>query len=297
MISPVPAGGADVGPGRERSAAPETVVELRGGVAADLADYARTKLAGVLVHTGRPVLRSRIRVIRHADPARELPVAAQVDLDLGGRFVGVRVEAATPREAVDRLIDRLDRRLERVARHWEARRGRMDHQEGNCGNAHEWRHGSLPTRRAESYPRPPQEREVIAHTTISPERCTVDAAVAEMQDLGQEFHLFVESSRGVDSIVYRTGPTGVGFAQVDGRAELVTTGAVPVTADTVPAPLLDVDGAAERLGLSGQTFLFYLDGDRARGCVLHLRRDGHYGLIEPWADERPSDEWSPESSP
>jgi hypothetical protein len=27
--------------------------------------------------------------------------------------------------------------------------------------------------------------------------------------------------------------------------------------------------------------------------VLHLRRDGHYGLIEPWADERPSDEWSP----
>jgi hypothetical protein len=37
----------------------------------------------------------------------------------------------------------------------------------------------------------------------------------------------------------------------------------------------------------------YLDGDRARGCVLHLRRNGHYGLIEPWTDDGPPEDWSP----
>jgi ribosome-associated translation inhibitor RaiA len=109
---------------RTTAAAPFTVVELIGQIAEDLPDYARSKIAGVLSRTTRPVLHSRLRLTRHRDPARERPVTAQVNVDIDGRLLHVEVEATTPREAVDRLVDRLAHRLERAALHWEARRGR-----------------------------------------------------------------------------------------------------------------------------------------------------------------------------
>jgi hypothetical protein len=260
-------------------ARPETVVELRGGVAEDLTDYARRKVAGVLAHTGRPVLFSRVRVTRHGDPARERPVVAQVNVDLDGRPLRVQIEATTPREAVDLLTDRLAHRLERVARGREARRGRTFD-----GKPHEWRHEFPPTRRRSYYPRPPAERRVVRHKTISPLPCSVDAAVGEMDDLDHDFHLFVEEGRGIDSIVHRAGHGRIRLAQVDGRADEVVPGEVPVTASTVPAPLLDTAEAVERLRYTGLEFLFYLDGDHGRGCVLYHRYDGHYGLVDPRAE-------------
>jgi hypothetical protein len=30
-------------------------------------------------------------------------------------------------------------------------------------------------------------------------------------------------------------------------------------------------------------FLYFTDAETGRGCVLYLRYDGHYGLIEPAA--------------
>ena len=74
------------------------------------------------------------------------------------------------------------------------------------------------------------------------------------------------------------------MAQVDGRAEMVVPGEVPVTVSTVPAPLLDTAEAVDRLRFTGLPFLFYLDGYHGRGCVLYLRYDGHYGLIDPQAE-------------
>jgi Sigma 54 modulation/S30EA ribosomal protein C terminus len=94
----------------------------------------------------------------------------------------------------------------------------------------------------------------------------VDEAVAEMDDLDHDFHLFVETGRGIDSLLYRAGPTGVRLAQVDGRAYEVIPGDVPVTVRTVPAPLLDAADAVDRLRYTGLPILFYLDGDHGRGC-------------------------------
>jgi hypothetical protein len=133
-------------PARARASAPETAVELRGEVADDLVDYARNKIAAVLAHTHHPMLYSRLRVIRHRDPGRERPVTAQANVDLDGRLVRVQTDATTPREAVDRLIDRLKHGLERVAQDWEVRR--------------------------------------------------------------RPFHLFVEASRNIGSVVYRQAVTG-----------------------------------------------------------------------------------------
>jgi ribosome-associated translation inhibitor RaiA len=257
---------------------PEAVVELRGGLADDLVEYARKKVGHVLTHTGRPVLRARVRVTRHGDPARERPIVAQANIDLNGRPVRAQIEAATPREAVDLLADRLAHRLERAARGWEARRGRVFE-----GEPHEWRHEFPPSPRRSYYPRPPAERQVVRHKTISPLPCSVDEAVTEMDELDHDFHLFVEAVRGIDSLVYRAGPTGLRLAQVDGRADEVAPGRAPVTVSTVPAPLLDTAEAVDRLRFTGLPFLFYLDGDHGRGCVLYHRYDGHYGLIDPQA--------------
>ena len=198
---------------QQRPARPDTVVELRGGVQEDLVDYARRKVAGALAHTGRPVLHSRVRVTRHGDPARERPVVAQVNVDLNGRPVRVQVEATTPREAVDLLVDRLAHRLERVTGSWEARHARRFEEE-----PHERRHDSHSTRSRSYYDRPPDERRIVQHKTVSPAACSVDEAVVEMGDLDHDFHLFVEVGRGVDSLVYRGGPTGIRLAQIDGRA-------------------------------------------------------------------------------
>jgi hypothetical protein len=71
----------------ERPAPPAIVVELRGGVAEDLVEYAGKKISRVLPRTGQPVLRARARVTRHGDPARERPVVAQANVDVNGRFV------------------------------------------------------------------------------------------------------------------------------------------------------------------------------------------------------------------
>lgn len=106
------AGAAD----RELRTGPEPVVQLRGAIAPDLAAYARAKVAGVLGHTGHAVLHVRVRVRRHADPARAMPVTARATVDLDGVPVHVSVAARKPRAAVDALADRLDRRLARVVR-------------------------------------------------------------------------------------------------------------------------------------------------------------------------------------
>ncbi len=244
---------------------PDTIVELRGGIADDLVEYTRIKVGAVLTHAGRPVHRSRVRVVRHADPARERPVEAQAHIDLGGRPVVVHVDATTPREAVDLLVDRLAHRLEKAV------------------HDRHHKHGG-PALAGPALDDPAlDDPEIVRHRTPSTRPCTVAEAVAELDDLGLEFHLFVEASLGVDAVVHRDGVTGVRLALADGRADLVagtTGGAVAVTANSVPAPVLDVPEAVEHLRLTGLPFLFFVDAGHGRGCVLHHRHDGGYGLVE-----------------
>lgn len=125
------------------------------------ADYARNKIGALLHLAHRPVLSARVRVTRHGDPAVPYPVVAQANINVNGRLVRAQAEGETSREAVDRLAARLRHRLERVARHWEARRGGMPSVE-----PHEWRHESEPAHRARWYPRPEAEREIVRHKSF-----------------------------------------------------------------------------------------------------------------------------------
>lgn len=236
---------------------PDAVVELRGGIAPDLVDYAREKMAVVLGHTGRAVLRARVRVLRHQDPARDRPVEASADVELAGRPVRVHVAATRPREAVDLLVERLDHRLERVAR--------------------QIRKGSRQSPAREAADR--VDREIVRHRSLSPRCCSVQDAAAEMEDLGYDFHLFTDVVSGQDAVVYRDGPTGLRIALAGGDA----TGpyGAEVTVSTSAAPVLDTDEAVERLEITGWPFVFYVDADHGRAALLHHRHDGRYGLVDP----------------
>jgi ribosome-associated translation inhibitor RaiA len=250
--------------------APQAVVELRGEIAPDLAEYARQKVAGVLRHTGRVVLHVHIQVERHRDPARQRPVTARANVDLDGMPVSVHVAATKPRDAVDQLVERLDHRLERVSRARHPRRERPDTRDGAelRTDAHGPHH-------------PAAERDIVRHTTISPQRCSIDDAVAEMDDQDLDFHLFVEESSGQDAVVYRDGPATLRLAQIGGGSGAIGPHTVQLTVSPHPAPLLDTAEAANRLEMAGLPFVFYLDGDHGRANVIYHRYDGHYGLIDP----------------
>src|ERR1700752_1217088 len=122
------------------------------------AGYARKKIGELGRFTHEPVLRARVRLSEHGDPAVVRRVVAQANLDVNGRLVRAQVEAVTAREAIDRLEARLRHRLERGARHWEAKRGGMPRV-----NPHEWRRQSEPNHRPKYFPRPESERQIMRH--------------------------------------------------------------------------------------------------------------------------------------
>lgn len=241
------------------------------------ASYARAKIGelGRLAH--RPVLHAHVKLTQHRDPAVERPVIAQANLDVDGRFVRAQVEGVTAHEAVDRLEARLRHRLERIAEHWESRRGSLP-----VAEVHEWRHDSEPAHRPGYFPRPADERRIIRRKSFAMEPCTVDEAVGEMELLDYDFHLFTEKGTNTAGVLYRGGPTGYRLALV---APDLKDGVSPferqVSVSDQPAPCLTEAEAAERMGLLGLPFLFFIDAAHGCASVLYHRYDGHYGLITP----------------
>jgi hypothetical protein len=180
------------------------------------------------------------------------------------------------REAVDALHDRLRHRVDRLAEHWQARRGSTP-----VPAPHEWRHGSEPAHRPGFYPRPPEQREIVRHKTYELHRISPDDAVYDMERLDYDFHLFSDKTTGQDAVVYRAGPTGYRLARLHPTGPPEAPGEVPLTVSPHPAPRLSDREAVERINLTGQPFLFFADAHTGRGRVLYHRYDGHYGLITP----------------
>lgn len=235
-----------------------------GSAEVDRARGAIVRLAHV---APRPVVSARVRLTRHGDPAVARPVTARGALDVSGRLVVARADGATPAEAVDGLVTTLRRRLENLD-------SRDRHDEPPP-----WR--TRPAQRAwESVP--DHEREIVVHTSWSPEPCTVDEAAREMGMLGLDFHLFTEQGTGQDCVLYRAGEQGYRLALTTppGPHDLAPF-RLPVTVSQAPAPVLTAREAIARMEALGLGFLYYLDGDRGRGAVVHRRADGHYGLVEP----------------
>ncbi|MFE9094732.1 HPF/RaiA family ribosome-associated protein [Streptomyces sp. NPDC007264] len=256
--------------------APDIQVEAQGQMPPDVTEYAREKVGALIERTREPVLFARVKLTHMANPAMQRPAVAQANLDVNGRLARAHVAAPTMTEAVDQLQDRLSERMQRLERHWQARRGRMPVPE-----PHEWRHGSERAQRPDYFPRPAEERQVVRHKSFSLARETLDEAAFEMEMMDYGFHLFTDIDTGEDCVVYRGGPTGYRLALAHPDNPPVDGAAVPLTVSEMPAPRMRVDEAKQRLDISGFPFVFFTDEETGRGNVLYHRYDGHYGLITP----------------
>jgi len=251
-------------------------VVVQGGLPDRVTERARDKVTKLIAHLGDPVSHVRVRLIQQADPAVPRPVHALANLQVNGRLVHAQVAAATGDEAVDLLVDRLRRRLVRRKRHWEARRGSRP-----AAAPHEWRHGSEQTHRPPYYPRPVEERQIIEHRSFSPATLSPAEAVREMDQVDYEFLLFTEAETGEDAVVYRDGPAGYRLARLASGPRWLGLLAVPMTLSAHPAPTMAVAEARQRLEAMDLSFVFFAHAETGRGCVLHRRYDGNYGLITP----------------
>lgn len=259
---------------------PVDVVNVRthGHVTADEVAYARSKIVAVTRYVHGPVLLARIKLTRLADPAVPRRAVVQANLDLNGRFIRAQVARPSVREAVDEVHDRLRDRLQRASGRWESTHGRSAMQRAQFRRRHELSAMAAHT----PMTRMAEPAHIVRHKTFPLHRFTVDEAASQMQMLDYDFHLFVETGSGVDSVLYRPRH-GRAFrlSQVDPSPRDVSRGLVPVTVSTARPPVLTPEQAIAELGEIGWPFLFYCDADSGRGCVLYHRYDRHYGVIAP----------------
>jgi hypothetical protein len=112
---------------------PAVLLRSDGDVDEQTLAYARTKVDAVVGRPGLPAVTGEVRIMRAVAHHADRPWSATAALHVGRREVVVLAEAATGRELVDQLQDRLRRQTEKAAH-----AGPQDHR----APAPPWRGGS-----------------------------------------------------------------------------------------------------------------------------------------------------------
>lgn len=254
-----------------RQVLPEDVtVTLRGPVPHRMIEPAKEQVSHAARLSGRDVLDATVTLIQGTNPAIAEPSRAEVVFNISGTPVRAEADAPTTAQALDRVVDRLERRIVDLVNRWDDR-SRWGHvtQDG------QWRHGNPPTARPLHFPRPVDEREVVRRKTFAVAPTTAQEAAYDMEALEHDFHLFTDVSTGSPALVHRRadgsyGVAGLGDHAVE-PAEMIPEPAPPTIDEVTPR---------QRLDDSGEPFVFYIDADTGQGTVVYLRYDGHYGIID-----------------
>lgn len=224
----------------------------------------------------RPILFARVKVT--VDPERHPDEEAivQATMDISGSIIRAQVAAPTPRDALNVLHDRLDRRQRRVSeRRQTATKRPPQTLEG------EWRSGDLASSRPGYFPRPVEERQVVRRKTFAPgERISVDEALFDLEVLDHRFFLFTDAADNEVSMLYEDDGR-VTLRKVSGEMPPEEDFSLGVVANPTPAPELEVDEAKQVLDTTNADFIFFRDAETGDGSVMYRRYDGHYGLVVP----------------
>jgi len=248
-------------------------VEIHGQVPDGMRELAAAKARSSFRFASEPVLSARVTLAVSADPAVSRSAVAQATIDLNGRTVRAQAADETMRTAIDHMAARLRVRLDRLARNWAARRGTLP-------VPGEWRHQSIPAQRFACFPRSAADRAVIPRVGYASHPLTPEEAVAELDLLDYDFHLFTERSTGQASVISRVGDR---YRLAQARPEPDRLGPLPaeITLSEHPAPVLTRTEAIGRLEWLGQPFVFFVNPETGRAGLLYHRYDGHYGLVSP----------------
>lgn len=239
-------------------------------------EYALEKIERIMPRASAKVLHARLKLQQEPNPALERPSVAEMSVDVSGQVVRAHVAARQMSEAIDLLEDRLRRQLTNLNDRFETQKKRgVTHEPG------EWRHGDLPSRRAERFSRPTEEREVVRRKTFAVEPITVDEAAFDMEMLDHDFYLFTDAGTGHDSMLIRLPGGAYELHSVKPTGGPLQPNAIEIIVEDAEPPRLDEDSAIGRLNETDEPFLFYVDSGTGRGNVAYLRYDGNYGLITP----------------
>ena len=249
---------------------------IRGAVPPGAREYAEQRIARLAHLAKRPVLFARVELLQEPDAALERASIIKASLDVSGKRLRAHVAAPTMTQAADEVEARLRRGLEILAERWEAR-----HHDTGRPAPGEWRHGYLPTERPRFFPRASEDRRIMRSATFGIGPMTPEEAVVETELLHHDFLLFTDSATGADCVVYRRPGNTHGLIVAGDPAERFQPSVDWITVDHASAPRLTTGAAIERLDLSGDPFVFFVDVERNRGSIVYHRYDGHYGLIEP----------------
>jgi Sigma 54 modulation/S30EA ribosomal protein C terminus len=233
---------------------PESFVEVivDGTASAQEMDGARAELTEVLRRHG---LAGSARLRLTCDDGTSV---AQVNLYVAGTPVRCQIDG--PRTLVLRFAaERLDRALNRQL-------------------------AQAPSRWAPDPDRAPlvtvgEERPIVRRKHRVPQRCDPAAAVATMDALDYDAHLFTDLDTGEDAIVYWAGPLGVRMARQRRACPPRDFEHLPLTMNPHPTRILTESAAALRLCGYGLPFLFFTDAEDGRGRLLYRRYDGDLGLV------------------
>ncbi len=251
-------------------------ITARGEVGAGDRRYAEDKLTRVGRFAPRPIIRARATLAEETNPAIERRAVAEASLDVSGRIVRAHVAARQMREAVDLLEERLRRRLDELASHYESRR----HETG-VAEPGEWRHGDQRSARPDYLERAVEERELVRHKTFAEGPETPEEAVLDMRLLDHDFFLFTNAASGEENVVWRLEGGGIGWLQPTPGLDAPEPYAVDLRLDGAPTATIPVEEAVRRLDVTGERFVFFVNAESGRGNVVYRRFDGNYGLIMP----------------
>ncbi len=235
--------------------------------------YARRKILAAAQASQAPVRFGRVKITHEPNPSIARPAIVTATLDVDGHPVRAQSAGRTTMEAVDILEERLRRQL--VDAHHRLAFLRRRRRAGTT--AGEWRHGGIPSDRPEHFPRVPEERNVLRRKAFSLGRRSPEDAVVEMEMLDHDFHLFVDIGTGRDASVRRMLDGTYELSRASGdhedAAEVWEIGVGP------PPQAMTLEAAVDRLNITNDPFLFFMDVETLRGAVLYRRYDGHYGVV------------------
>jgi Sigma 54 modulation/S30EA ribosomal protein C terminus len=224
---------------RVESAVQAPVIEVRlGGLAsADSADRVRARLQTLTRYAPRPIVRATIRFSTPTGDARTI-VVAHATLSMRGTRLTAFGAGTTVGEATERARTTLRRQLLDLAHRHRRHVPAAD-----------------PSTSDEKFA-------VIRHVTRMPACASREQAVLELEQLGMDFGLYLDSASGDDTVVWRTPGGDHEFA------------ARP------PLRFSEAD-AIERLELTGERWVFFVDDRTGRGRVAYRRGDYRFGLLIP----------------
>ncbi|WP_244603992.1 sigma 54 modulation/S30EA ribosomal C-terminal domain-containing protein [Mycobacterium attenuatum] len=242
---------------------PDVTVLSGARVSASQGEYVARAVGRVLAHHE---IAGGARVRLKTGPCGRGPMVVQVNLRVGE--FPARVHAVT--SGLDDLTPallRLDRHIVRMYEQWRPR---------------PW---PDPTRRLMTIA---GDAVVVRRKSVVVQCSTPLEAVAVMDAMDYDAHLFTDVETGEDAVVYRAGPSGLrlarqrhvyppGWASSSSYSGLT----VPLIVNSRQTICLTEEAAVRRAHQHRPNLLFFTESATGRGNLLYPRYDGNLGLITP----------------